>query len=94
MQASVGHVFKSARKKRGAYTHRWTNLQAAASAQVQSLMPKGSARTSFTAPQSLFAENEKEGEMVDPMEAHRASRVSDRDDEAQFLKSTLYSARI
>ncbi len=68
--------------------------EAAASAHVQSLMPKAGARMSFTAPQSLIAENEKEGEMVDPMEAHRASRVSDRDDEAQFLKSTLYSARI
>jgi len=55
--------------------------EAAASAHVQSLMPKAGARMSFTAPQSLIAENEKEGEMVDPMEAHRASRVSDREDE-------------
>ena len=62
--------------------------EAAASAHVQSLMPKAGARMSFTAPLSLIAENEKEGEMVDPMEAHRASRVSDRDDEAQFIKST------
>ena len=55
--------------------------EAAASAHVQSIMPKAGARMSFTAPQSALAENEKEGEMVDPMEAHRASRVSDREDE-------------
>jgi len=55
--------------------------EAAASEHVQSVMPKAGARMSFTAPQTVLAENEKEGEMVDPMEAHRASRVSDREDE-------------
>ena len=55
--------------------------ESAANAHVQSVMPKAGARMSFTAPQNLLAENEKEGEHVDPMEAHRASRVSDREDE-------------
>lgn len=55
--------------------------EAAANSHIQSVMPKAGARMSFTAPQTLLSENEKEGEMVDPMEAHRASRVSDREDE-------------
>lgn len=50
-------------------------------AHLQALMPKAGTRMSFTAPANLMAENEKEGEMIDPMEAHRASRVSDREDE-------------
>mmetsp|Transcript_1821 Transcript_1821/g.4048 ORF Transcript_1821/g.4048 Transcript_1821/m.4048 type:complete len:1229 (-) Transcript_1821:173-3859(-) len=58
--------------------------EAEAAAAERAMMPKagaGGTRQSFTAPASAFAENEKEGEGVDPMEAHRASRVSDRDNE-------------
>ena len=59
---------------------------------IQSVMPKAGARMSFTAPKSFLAENEKEGADIDPMEAHRASRVSDREDEykaLQFLQATV-----
>ncbi|KAJ1479549.1 hypothetical protein T484DRAFT_1813823, partial [Baffinella frigidus] len=45
------------------------------------LMPKAAKRNTFTAPTSAVRELEKEAEHVDPMEAHRASRVSDREDE-------------
>ena len=55
--------------------------ESSANKYVQSVMPKAGARMSFTAPASALAENAKEGEDVDPMESHRASRVSDRDDE-------------
>ena len=55
--------------------------ESSANTYVQSVMPKAGARMSFTAPASALAENAKEGEDVDPMESHRASRVSDRDDE-------------
>ena len=44
-------------------------------------MPKAAKRNTFTAPTSAVRELEKEAENVDPMEAHRASRVSDREDE-------------
>jgi len=39
-------------------------------------------------------ELEKEAEHVDPMEAHRASRVSDREDEYKVKPRALFSCEM
>lgn len=52
-------------------------------------MPKAAKRNTFTAPTSAVRELEKEAEHVDPMEAHRASRVSDREDEYKVRARVL-----
>ena len=57
------------------------DIEAEKQAEISALMPKAAKRNTFTAPQSAVRELEREAENLDPMEAHRASRVSDREDE-------------